>query len=63
MTPSQTNIGMSEARIESSRHLGISCEEEITNGLHCHTDRYQDNLECPSNKYDTFETVDRIKKA
>ncbi|XP_052673732.1 uncharacterized protein LOC128155878 isoform X2 [Crassostrea angulata] len=65
MTLSQTNIGMSEARNESSRHLGISCEEEITNGLHCHTDRYQNILECPSDihVYDTFETADRIKKA
>ncbi|XP_034321012.2 uncharacterized protein [Magallana gigas] len=65
MTLSQTNIGMSEARNESSRHLGISCEEEITNGLHCHTDQYQNILECPSDihVYDTFETADRIKKA
>lgn len=53
---------MSETRNESSRHLGISCEKEITNGLHCQTDRYQDILECASNRYDTFETVDRIKK-
>lgn len=53
---------MSEARNESSRHLGISCEKEITNGLHRQTDRYQDILECASNRYDTFETVDRIKK-
>lgn len=63
MTPSQTNINMSESRNESSKHLRTSCEEEITNGLHCHTDRYQDILECPSNRYDTFETVERIKKA
>lgn len=64
MTLSQTNIGMSEARNEPSKHLGSSCEEEITNGLHCHTDRYQDLLECPSDiyVYDTFETADRIKK-
>lgn len=53
---------MSETRNESSRHLGISCEKEITNGLHRQTDRYQDILECASNRYDTFETVDRIKK-
>lgn len=62
MTLSPTSFGMSEARNEPSKHLGSSCEDEITKGIHCHTERYQDNLECPSNTYDTFETADRIKK-
>lgn len=53
---------MSETRNELLKHLGISCEKEITNGLHRQTDKYQDILECATNRYDTFETVDRIKK-
>lgn len=61
--PSETNITMSEARNEPSKHLGSSCEDEITNGIHCHTERYQDSLKCPTNIYDSFETADRIKKA
>lgn len=62
MNLSQTNIGVSEARNEPSKHFGSSCEDEITKVIRCHTDRYQNILECPSNTYDTSETAERIKK-
>lgn len=62
MTLSHINFGWSDARNEPSKHIGRSCEGEITKAILCHTDRYQVILQCPSNTYDTFETADRIQK-